>query len=184
MRCASCSVGTVCTSCSDNTTRDVNNDCVCLTGFYNAGVAVCQTCPTLCKTCASATNCTACHDNSNRTLMNSQCVCKTGFYQVVHPNGTLSCQPCDPTCTACSLLPTQCTNCDPSANRILGYDALGNQVCNCVPGYHPNSNGQCVQSNCVADPFCSTCLTVLSSSTCIQCIAATFRTLVLPQQKC
>ena len=111
-------------------------------------------------------------------------MCATGFYQVANPDNSLTCSKCDPSCTSCALLPTQCTNCDVAANRILGYDALGNQVCNCISGYAANSNGQCVQSNCVADPYCATCLTVLSTSTCIKCIAATFRTLVLPQQKC
>lgn len=183
-KCGSCSTGSVCTTCSDNTTRASNDSCNCLLGLYDAGVAVCSACPSLCRTCSSATNCISCFTSNNRALNNGQCVCNTGFYQVVNPNGTLSCSPCDPTCTSCSLLPSACSNCDANANRILAYDNLGNQVCSCVPGFSPNSNGNCVQSNCVADPYCSTCLTVLSTSTCIKCIAATFRVLVLPQQKC
>ena len=184
VKCGSCSTGTVCTTCSDNVTRSFNNSCNCLTGFYDSGSAVCSACPVLCKTCSSATNCTSCFTENNRTLTNGQCVCGTGFYQVVNSDGTFSCSPCDPTCTACSLLPTSCTNCDPNSNRILGYDVNGNQICSCIPGYSANSNGDCVQSNCVADPYCATCLTVLSTSTCMKCIVATFRILVFPQQKC
>jgi hypothetical protein len=184
VKCLTCTTGSVCSACSDNTTRSFNDSCNCLTGFFDAGVAVCSTCPTLCKTCSSATNCTTCFDENNRTLINGQCVCKTGFYQVVNSDGSLTCSPCASTCTSCSLLPDRCTDCDAASNRILGYDNLGNQICNCKSGYFPNSAGQCVQSNCDADPFCSTCLTVLSRSTCIQCIAATYRVLVMPQQKC
>lgn len=184
VRCGSCSNANVCITCSDNTTRAFNDSCNCITGFFDAGVSVCSACPSLCRTCSSATTCTSCFTDRNRTLNNGQCVCATGFYQVVNADGSLTCSPCAPTCSSCSLLPTSCTNCDASANRILGYDNLGNQVCNCLPGYSANSNGDCVQSNCVADPFCSTCLSILSQSTCIRCIAATFRVLVMPQQKC
>ena len=183
-KCATCSTGSVCITCSNNDTRSLTDNCNCLSGFYDAGSAVCQTCPVLCKTCASATECTSCHEDKNRILSNGQCVCKTGFYQVVLQNGTLTCEPCDASCTSCALLPDHCTNCDPKANRVLGYDAQGNQVCNCKSGYNANSNGNCVQSNCVADPFCSTCLTVLGTSSCISCIAATHRKLKLPEQTC
>ena len=184
VRCGTCVSSSVCLTCSDNTTRLFNDSCRCIDGTYDNNVAVCVACPSLCKTCSSATNCTSCFTQNNRALSNGLCVCKTGFFQVVAADGSLSCQPCDPSCTTCSLTADRCTDCDPATNRMLGYDALGNQVCNCIPGYFPNSNGQCVQSDCVADPYCSTCLTVLSTSQCIKCIAATQRVLVLPQQKC
>ena len=183
-QCGACAVLSVCSNCSDPITRSLNNSCACNAGFFDAGVAQCATCPSLCATCSSATNCTSCFVLNNRTLVNGQCVCATGFYQVANPNGTLTCAPCDPSCTTCSLLPTQCTNCDAAANRILGYDSFGNMVCNCMTGYSANSNGQCVQSNCQASMYCATCLTVLGTSTCIKCIAATFRTLVYPSQLC
>ena len=183
-KCANCTNANVCTTCSDNTTRNFNDNCNCLTGFYDAGVAVCPTCPVLCKTCSSATNCTSCFTENNRVLNNGLCVCATGYFQVVNPDGSLTCSKCDPSCNSCSLLATQCTDCDRASNRILGYDSLGNQVCNCISGYARNSQGNCVQSNCTADINCETCLTVLGTSTCIKCIAATFRTLVLPQSKC
>ena len=183
-KCANCTNANVCTTCSDAATRNFNDSCNCLTGFYDAGVAACASCPSLCKTCSSATNCTSCFTENNRVLNNGLCVCATGWFQVVNTNGSFSCSKCDPSCNSCSLLATQCTDCDRSANRILGYDSLGNQVCNCISGYARNAQGNCVQSNCTADINCETCLTVLGTSTCIKCIAATFRTLVLPQSKC
>ena len=183
-KCLTCSVGTVCDTCSDNTTRDSANNCECITGYYDSGSAVCSQCSALCKTCTAASTCSSCFEENNRQLVNNQCVCKTGFYQVVHSNGTLSCEACDPSCTACSLLPTICSDCDANANRILGYDPNGHQICTCMPGFNENSNGQCVESNCDADPYCSNCQTVLGKSICINCIAATNRVLVLPQQSC
>ena len=182
--CATCRVGGVCDTCADTTTRSLTNNCECLTGFFDASSAVCQTCSALCKTCSSATTCTSCFTDNNRALVNGQCVCAAGFYQIVNQDGSLTCGKCAPSCTTCSLLPTLCSNCDPSANRILGFDNQGNQICNCMPGYSANSNGDCVQSNCVADPYCSTCQTVLTNSICIRCLVGTNRYLALPQQKC
>lgn len=184
-QCATCNVGTVCATCADNTTRDTTSPtCGCLTGFYDSGSAICSACSALCLTCNSSSTCTSCVTANNRTLINGQCVCSVGFYQIVNTDGSLTCGKCAPTCTQCSLLPTLCSNCDPNANRILGFDANGNQVCNCLPGFSANSNGDCVQSNCNADPYCSNCQTVLTSSICIRCVASTNRVLVLPSQKC
>jgi len=183
-KCVTCNVGSTCTLCSDNTTRDANNSCNCLAGYYDSGSAVCTVCSALCLTCSSANNCTSCIAGSNRALVNGQCICATGYYQIRNANGSLTCGQCDSSCTACSLLPNLCSNCDASANRILGYDSFGNQVCNCIPGFADNGLGNCVQSNCNADPYCSNCQTVLTVSTCIKCIGSTNRVLVLPQQKC
>lgn len=184
-QCATCNVGTVCNTCADNTTRDTNSTtCACLTGFFDSGSALCSKCSALCLTCNSSTTCTSCVTANNRVLINGQCVCATGYYQIVNPDGSLTCGQCAPQCTQCSLLPTLCSTCDPNANRILGIDASGNQACNCLPGFAANSNGDCVQSNCNADPFCSNCQTVLSNSICIRCVASTNRVLVLPSQKC
>lgn len=183
-KCLTCNVGTVCNVCSDNTTRSAANNCNCLDGFYDSGSAVCSKCSVLCKTCSAASTCTSCFTENNRALVNGQCVCSTGYYQVVKSDNSLVCEPCDPTCTSCSLLPTLCSNCDANANRILGFNPLGHQICTCQPGYSENGNGNCVQNDCAADPNCASCQTVLGTSTCIRCIAATSRTLVMPQQKC
>lgn len=95
-KCASCNVGTTCTLCSDLKTRDPNNNCSCLTGLYDAGSATCLVCSSLCLTCSSATSCTSCVTANNRALVNGQCVCATGFYQIVNPDGTLTCGQCSP----------------------------------------------------------------------------------------
>ena len=182
--CATCSVATICNTCADNTTRDKAQNCACIQGFYDAGTAICSKCSALCKTCNASSTCTSCFSENNRTLVNGQCVCSTGFYQIVNTDGSLTCGACAPTCTQCSLLPTLCSTCNPNDNRILGIDALGNQVCNCLPGFSENNNGACVQSSCSADPYCSNCQTVLTNSICIRCVAATNRFLALPSQKC
>ena len=184
VKCGACTTTTVCSTCSDATTRTLANNCDCNPGFYHSGTAVCSACPTLCLTCSSATVCLTCDASLNRALVNGQCVCATGFFQVVNPDGSLTCSACSPSCNACSLTADRCTDCSAANNRLLGYDASGNQVCNCFPGFHPNSQGQCVQSNCTGSNYCSNCITVLGVSQCIKCIAATQRTLVLPQQKC
>lgn len=183
-QCLSCSVASVCTTCVDSTTRDTaSNTCACLPGYYDSGSAICSKCSSLCLTCNSSTTCTSCFATNNRTLSNGQCVCMPGFYQIVNQDGSLTCGKCDPTCTQCSLLPTLCSNCDANSNRILGFDVNGNQVCNCVPGFSQNANGDCVQTNCNADPYCSTCQMVLSSSICIGCISSSNRILA-SSQKC
>lgn len=183
-QCATCSVGTICNTCSDTTTRDATKNCACIEGYFDSGSAVCSKCSALCKTCNASNTCTTCFSENNRTLVNGQCVCATGFYQIVNTDGSLTCGACAPTCTQCSLLPTLCSNCDPNANRILGFDTAGNQVCNCLPGFSENSNGACVQSSCSNEPYCSNCQTVLTSSICIRCVASTNRVLVLPSQRC
>lgn len=182
--CATCSVASVCTTCADTVTRDSTKNCACNIGFYDSGVAACSKCSALCETCTSATTCATCFAKDNRILVNGQCVCATGFYQIVNQDGSLTCGACDPTCTQCSLLPTLCSNCDPNANRILGFDSVGNQVCNCLPGFSENANGACVQSACSDDPYCSNCLTVNSNSLCVRCVASTNRALMLSSQKC
>ena len=184
VKCGACTTPTVCSTCSDATTRTLANNCDCNPGFYHSGTAIRPACPTLCLTCSSATVCLTCNPNLNRALVNGQCVCATGFFQVVNPDGNLACSACSPSCNACSLTADQCTDCSAANNRLLGYDYNGNQVCNCFPGFHSNSQGQCIQSNCIGFNYCSNCITVLGVSQCIKCIAATHRILVLPQQKC
>ena len=186
-KCSTCTTATLCVGCADLTTRDATNNCVCNAGFYEAGTAICSACPTLCLTCSAATVCTSCRSADNRALVLGQCVCATGFFQVINADGTFTCSPCASTCTTCSLTADRCTDCAAAENRILGYDASGNQVCNCISGYHANSNGQCIQSSCsvaAVGDYCASCLSVLGVSQCIQCIAGIERVLVLPQQTC
>jgi hypothetical protein len=144
IRCKNCLVQSVCSACSDSATRDFNNNCSCIVGYYDANVTVCQTCQILCKTCSFGNNCTTCFEDKNRTLVNGQCVCRAGFYQKINSDGSLTCEPCSPECTACTLSPIICSNCDTASNRILGYDNLNHQTCFCAPGFTERSDGNCV----------------------------------------
>ena len=98
-KCSTCTSATLCVGCADTTTRDVTNNCVCNNGMYESGTAICSACPTLCLTCSAATVCTSCVTADNRVLNNGQCVCATGFFQIVNADGTFTCSPCASTCT-------------------------------------------------------------------------------------
>jgi hypothetical protein len=148
VKCATCQTAGVCITCSDTTTRTASPNCNCLDGFFESGSAVCSRCSSLCKTCNAATTCTSCFAERNRALQNGQCVCALGFYQVVNPDGSLTCAPCHPSCTSCSLLPTLCNNCDGASNRVLGIDSNNQQACVCRTGFIENANRQCIQATC------------------------------------
>jgi len=156
-KCATCQTAGVCLTCSNTVTRSPAPSCNCLDGFFESGSAVCSRCAPLCRTCSSATTCTDCFRENNRALQNGQCVCALGFYQAVNPtDGSISCAPCHPSCTSCSLLPTLCNNCDAALNRVLGIDANNQQACICRTGFIENANRQCVQSACTgATSFCA-----------------------------
>lgn len=76
-------------------------------------------------------------------------------------------------------------NCNPSDNRIFGYDSAGHQTCLCASGYYSLSiTGSCVQTGCKADPFCQTCDLSRGISVCIQCLSSTNRVLAIPSYAC
>jgi hypothetical protein len=141
-KCTSCQVGGVCSVCSDPN-RKLEQNCDCGVGLYDDGTSKCKTCNPICKTCSSATTCTSCFTENNRALVNGQCVCATGYYQVVNANNEVQCKKCSSECKSCTG-PITCLDCNSGNNRLIGYDSAGHQTCLCAPGFNSLSDGNCV----------------------------------------
>lgn len=155
-KCATCASSTTCTVCSD-ATRDPNNNCSCLRGFYDAGVAQCAPCSPSCYSCNNSQTCIQCDPRLRRIISDNVCICANGYYEIIYQNSTKSCQACSGECLTCGQSASDCISCDSTINRILGYDNLGHRTCLCQDGYHALADFSCVQSNCTADPYCSQC---------------------------
>jgi len=97
-KCNGCQVNGVCSACADPNNRKLDQNCACPAGLYDDGSATCKTCNSLCKTCTNSTSCTSCFTENNRTLVNGQCVCSSGFYQVVNSDNTVTCKKCSAEC--------------------------------------------------------------------------------------
>ena len=111
--------------------------------MYDDGTAKCKTCNPICKTCSSATTCTSCFTENNRALVNGQCLCATGFYQIINANNEVQCRKCSSECKSCTG-PITCLDCNTGNNRLIGYDSAGHQTCLCAPGFSALSDGNCV----------------------------------------
>ena len=180
-KCATCKVASTCDTCAD-VNRDINNNCSCIAGYYDAGVDKCALCNPSCATCSSATACVTCDARKFRALKDSVCVCQDGYFELIHENGTKVCTKCSSECKTCSQSALECTSCDSTINRIEGYDSLGRRTCICRAGYHALPDGSCVQSNCKSDKYCSQCESDLAL--CIQCQANANRVIKLPEHIC
>lgn len=181
-KCNGCQTSGVCTACADPQRR-LDQNCECPAGFFDDGTAICKACNPLCKTCTNSSACTSCFTENNRSLSNGQCVCSSGFYQIVNTDNTVSCRKCSAECQECTG-PNVCLNCDASQNRIIGYDEMGHATCFCSPGFSSTRNGPCIQNGCTADPYCQVCDDARGITVCVQCIASTNRVLQLPQYQC
>lgn len=172
--CATCS-GTPnnCLTCANNKVLS-GNQCLtaCPTGQFFNGVQ-CAACTAPCAACEiSATQCTAC--NQGLYLFRNQCttacptivangicqnICSDGFFT----SGTL-CQRCSSNCNTCSSL-NVCTSCK---NNLLLYRG------NCMMSCPANSNTLVSSGSCIdCDVNCLGCSG--SSTSCINCVAGTYR---------
>jgi hypothetical protein len=149
-----------CTSCNFTNYRTANitsGACVCLNGFYDAGIALCHPCHGSCLTCSvSATSCTSCLASPGRFQAGNTCLCQAG-YADVYLNGT--CSLCHYSCTTCSgLSATTCTGCP--TNRTLSSGS-----CLCPTGFYDDG------SSVVCQPCALTCLNCTNglSSGCTAC---------------
>ena len=181
VKCLTCAASTSCTTCSDPT-RDPSNNCSCIRGFFDAGVAQCAPCSASCFSCNNSQTCTQCDPRLSRVISGNVCVCADGFYELAFQNGTRNCQACSGECLTCGLSSSDCTSCDATVNRLQGYDNLGHRTCVCRDGFYALPDFSCVQSNCTADPFCSQCEKDLLL--CVQCQASKFRVIDLRSHVC
>ena len=155
---------TQCIECSDsNAYLDQNNNCVCSSGYYDAGSSLvdCSACHDDCKTCNGGlqTDCIDCKDtNSHIDSLSSLCSCNEGFYLM--SSVTFACQSCNSNCKTCSGPDAnQCTGC--FSNTSL--DLNGNCVSICNDGY-VSADSQCKQCH----KSCFSC-SGTSDTECIYC---------------
>jgi len=88
-------------------------------------------------------------------------VCPTHYYKsvtVLGVTGIYVCQTCSTTCAECSILPTNCTACYTTQNRVLSAF-----TCPPAPGFYEAAAD-------VAFPCAPTCLTcTLTATNCLSC---------------
>ena len=116
--------------------------CECETGYYDAGVALCEGCFVDCVTCdgPNATQCLSCNGSLNRVLSSGECVCDTGYYLA-----SGNCAYCGVGCLSCSESggTITCSNCDTANNW-----SLSSGTCTCASGYS-QSNTTCIADQIV-----------------------------------
>ena len=102
-QCATCSnEPDSCDSCSENTTRDSTNSCLCKDKFYNVGTnALCSSCSSPCLNCnTSDTTCTSC--NNGLYLSGNTClVCDNTVCATCNTNDTTCDLTCNSVCKTC-----------------------------------------------------------------------------------
>jgi hypothetical protein len=81
-RCATCTIPSTCDTCAD-TNRNINNNCLCNVGFYDAGVDKCVACNSNCVTCENRTTCSSCDSRRFRTLQSGLCLCQRGYFELI-----------------------------------------------------------------------------------------------------
>lgn len=179
--CAACTGGTIvggfgqqCTSCKNEATEIYNlisGTTVCSTScptgqFVGTGATanLCVPCASGCSACNGATlnNCSACAAVSGTNyylVYGTTCAtnCPSAQYQDVN-GGTLTCLPCDITCSDCYAIPTNCTICGTTAG-ITRYLFTSGCVQTCPKGYYGwLSDSTTISNRCYAcNPACAAC---------------------------
>ena len=118
---------------------------------------MCKACKPTCLTCSFYSICITCYPlaTQNRTFLNNDCKCVTGFYDdMINP----VCQPCHYSCANCTGgLATSCMTCQ--TNRI--YKPL-TTTCPCMDGFY-----EALQACYPCDITCKTCFAL--STNCTSC---------------
>ncbi|CAD8144613.1 unnamed protein product [Paramecium pentaurelia] len=197
-RCLSCfgQLEYQCLSCGIHSTLQLNNSCLCDSGYYLINDQ-CQICDSNCLTCAySNTHCQSCNTNYvlqtnnicchiSNIFVNNQCACTSTQYK----DSSGICQQCALECLTCSGI-----NCDECSNKLYYglscnsssalpsncnfFDISGN-CAQCVNNYQLSSSKVCEcnlpnyviisGNNCInCSTFKSNC-TNCNSSGCTQC---------------
>ena len=141
--CATCTSGTVCTSCTTGKYLQ-GTSCVasCSSNEYATSENVCQACPLACSSCTSLTACTAC--NAPYFLQGGACVitCSVGTFPAT---ATRTCDDCPTGCVECSSS-SVCTSC---LTNGYYYD---HSTTSCGP-----CDSSCLQCNGALDTNCISC---------------------------
>ncbi|CAD8106981.1 unnamed protein product [Paramecium primaurelia] len=163
-KCQSCTDGTEqsCTTCNLNKFRKlINNECICMKGYFEMEVQECQKCSSYCQECVDQyDNCISC--SKDRYLDGNKCLCQTkiqGYHISTYElKGVLQCQNCHYTCLTCqkSSAQNQCITCLDTENRIQ----IGS-TCICKDGYY--EVGRAIQCSIK----CKLC--ILKNDTCLEC---------------
>lgn len=161
--CYYCNQTQLCTQCSDNDHRqmDNNNRCKPKDGYYESGTSVAAACdPTLCLTCTSPTYCLSCQDTKYLT---SSHTCQPCISNCIKCTSASSCLQCTTGYTYTSSNNSCWLDCSPISGCITcSYSS--SLTCNsCTPGYSVQSN-QCVSTTC-SWSHCSSC----TPSKCLTC---------------
>ncbi|EAS04000.3 EGF-like domain protein (macronuclear) [Tetrahymena thermophila SB210] len=157
-------------------TNGGNSSCQCLDNYYDLPPnSACSKCHYSCKNCSGSNRnqCTACDPATSRTLTASQCVCPSNLFDILD---TPICQQCHYSCVTCTdNTPSGCVTCPAGRNLV-------NTQCLCQEGNIDDP----VQQKCLSCHYsCATCSVANgSSSTCLTCNPAYFRSLVNNQCAC
>ncbi|CAK58841.1 unnamed protein product (macronuclear) [Paramecium tetraurelia] len=174
--CKTCqSLPTNCLSCEPTNYRLLNssNQCICLDGYYDIGIELCQPCNPICQTCVmTSTKCTSCNQAQNFRLLNlNQCVCQNGYYD----SGQLVCQKCSNQCLTCKGRRDFCLSCDINQNRL---DQSVINRCPCLTGFYQDINEQCQKCHYK----CSTCNS--QRDNCVTCFQSSTSNRLTISQNC
>ncbi|CAD8202695.1 unnamed protein product [Paramecium octaurelia] len=167
--CITCVSPIDCQSCQATYTL-TKLGCVCKQNQYEESDQ-CYECPPLCKQCQRLTFCIDCLFSDFRELVNGQCVCFEGYYQV---EGSSVCLKCNSFCKECfGATSNDCKVC----SDIVGIQQIGS-ICKCADNavYEEQSNS-C--TNCHST--CQTCFSKYING-CLTCDATLNR--ILKGLKC
>jgi len=157
--CSYCNVQGQCTSCSDSSNREMNQDtlrCVPKIGYYDNGFEKCSKCQIGCAKCNSLDICLQC--SQSYFLYNQSCFqnCPQRSYF-------------DTSTYVCQLCPYDCLTCDSNRNCLTCSDGdnrfYSNVKLRCLPknGYFDNSSktvaAKCPQgcASCSSSTLCTYC---------------------------
>ncbi|CAD8090860.1 unnamed protein product [Paramecium sonneborni] len=164
-QCMTCTSLIDCQICQ-NTYTLTKQGCVCKQNQYEDSIQ-CYDCPVLCKQCLSATYCIECFLSDFRELVQGECTCMEGYYEVI---GSTICLQCHQFCKECSgSTNNNCYSC----SDIVGIDKQGN-TCQCpLTTFYSEQSNSCMSCH-------NTCLTCFNESIngCLTCDISLNRNLI------
>ena len=182
--CSACKVGCTCTSSNhcisciannailNNNGNSNNGNCICKSGFYNAGSmansTACPACYVECATCNQQSICLTCIAANATVSANLGCSCNAGFYGLAPLNSSNSCSVCYSDCKTCNQAKKciACKTSNASPDPTVG--------CICKSGFYNNTlltlPGSCLACysdcfNCTNATICLSCLALNASPT-------------------